>query len=1239
MRRLLELAKAGQLTSAHVRSVASSVGAAERTVWRWLDRARSTGMVTVEPRDRFAVDDALRRRLADLRGNVSALHRELVAAHAAGGPPAPSMATLQRAVARDLSPEARAGLAKDGQAAMAVEVFRQRAATYRSAAWEADQLEVSVEVDDGGRLVRPWITWFVDRASNAVCGIVVTPGPPSRESILAALRAAIIEDEPYGPPGGLPGKVRVDPANDVLADALGTALGVFAVDVGVEPLSKAVTTMLPADWSATTYEEFVVALLDWVRWWNTEHPMDALGRRTPLEAWLANPTPVSTVPTEDLRLFTLEDDGRRRKITGRGVRWRRRYYAAAWMAGQVGAEVRVRWMPHHDHEIEVFAAGTGAYLGAASLADQADREQVRTVRRAGVQLPDPGQATTLDGLVERLRLLKVLAGDPSYETIKDRVNALWAKASRPAGELAAKTTVVDAFRLGRRRLNTELVVAVVQALHPDVPYVAQWRQALQVIGGQSKAAAQVRVQGTLPPDLAGFTGRANELDRLRRVLGDRRGGGGAVVITAIEGMAGVGKTQLAIRAGHLLAREQPFDRVLFVNLRGFHPDPAQPPADPAAVLDGFLRLLGVPGQQIPHDLEARTALYRRLLTGTRALVILDNAAEADQVRPLLPETPGCPVLVTSRRSLTDLQPATHVAVDVFTPDEALRFLTRGAPQVPAGDDPDAATRIAERCGRLPLALGLVTGHMRVKPGWTLTDHADWLDERHRDRRLDTGVELALHMSYQDLPADRRRLLRLLALHPGHDLDAYAAAALGDTDLDTARTHLRHLCGDHLLQQDNPGRYTFHDLIRAYATTRAHDEDRLPDRRAALTRVFDHYLATTASAMNTLYPAQAHLRPEVLPAVTPSPTLSDPDTAVAWLDTERPTLVAVAAYTATHGWPTHTTRLSRTLHRYLQGGHHTDAETVHRHAHHAARHTGDPTEEAHALTDLGVAYWRLGRHAAADEHLQRALNLFQRTGDSAGEARTLNSLGIIADLSGRYRIAIDHYARALTLARETGDRDGEARTLTNLSIVEGRLGYHRSASDHCAQALTLAREAGDQDGEAHALNNLGDVELQSGRYGPAGEHLQQALTLFRQLGNSSGEAWTLDLLGTLNIRLGRLAEATEHLRQALTIFRETGDRDGEASALNGGGEAAHTAGRPADALAEHTAAHAIATDIGSREQQARAHTGLGHAHRALGAPALAREHYQHAMTLYDDLGTPEADQLRTHLNTVDGAGDS
>jgi len=615
-------------------------------------------------------------------------------------------------------------------------------------------------------------------------------------------------------------------------------------------------------------------------------------------------------------------------------------------------------------------------------------------------------------------------------------------------------------------------------------------------------------------------------------------------------------------------------------------------------------------------------------------VLLDNAATVDQVRPLLPDAAGCLTLITSRRSLTDLKPATQLTVDAFTPDEALTFLTGAVPGVPVGPDPDAAARIARRCGYLPLALSLITGHIRGAAGWTLTDHADRLDERHRDRRLDGDVEVALALSYQGLPGQQQRLLRLAALHPGQDFDAYAAAALAGIDLPTARAGLDHLRADHLLQPAGPDRYTLHDLVRAYAAGRAHDEDRPSDRRAALTRLFDHYLANSAAAMNTLHPAEADRRPHVSPPDNPAPDLTDPGAARDWLDTERPTLVAVVAHTAAYGWPGHTTGLARTLYRYLNGGYHSDALTVHGHAHQAARDSSDPIEQAWALTNLGNTHVELGRSGWGADYFRQALVLFRRAGDPIGQARALFSLGIGAERAGRYEAAIDYKRQAVTLYRQAGDVAGEGNTLRGLGLALRLAGRLAEAIDYYEQSLTLARRIGDRRSEASTLNYLGEAETESGRYEPAHDHLHQALALHRQGGNHVGEGSALDNLGLLHTRLGRPDRAIEYHRQALDILREIGDEYFNTWVLNGLGEAALAAGRPADALTHHAEACAIATDNGARDQQARARAGLGHAHRALGEPALAREHYQHALILYTELGVPEADQIRARLAELD-----
>ena len=865
--------------------------------------------------------------------------------------------------------------------------------------------------------------------------------------------------------------------------------------------------------------------------------------------------------------------------------------------------------------------------------------QSPTGRAAGafVMPPDPGSAVALDDLVERLRLLKVWAGDPSYGAITTRVNQAWTAAGRPAADLTGKTTVVDCFRTGRRRVNADLVLAVVQALHPDVGYVSQWRQALQVVGGQVRAAAQVRVQDELPPDLGSFTGRKSELDLLRNASPFRTAGDDRGLVCVIAGMAGVGKTQFAFHAAHLLIQDglavgSSVDQVLFANLRGFDPDPAQPPAEPAAVLEGFLRLLGVPGHQIPHDLDSRVAAYRARLTGTRTLVMLDNVADHPQVAPLLPDArdSGCLVLITSRRALPALDPGLHLRLDVFDPGEAQDYLARATPGVPIGDDPQAVIRIAHRCGHLPLALGLVAAHIAAAPGWTLTDHADRLDERHSTRRLDTGVEAALDLSYRHLPTDRQRLLRLAALHPGQDLDAYAAAALTGTDRAGAQAHLDHLSRDHLLNQHTPGRYAFHDLVRAYAITRAGDQDSPPARRAALTCLFDYYLATSAAAMDTLYPGDTTTRPSIPDPGTPTPDLTDPDAALAWLNIERPTLTAVAAHAATDGWPTHAGRLSVTLFRYLVG-HHDAASIIHEHALLAARGTGDLNAQAHALTNLGSLEVSLGRYGPAGDHLREALARFRRTGDRVGQTRPLSTLGVIEARQGRHRSAIEHFQQILRLCQQTGNVAGEARALTNLGINEARLGRYETALDHHRQGLDLTRQAGDQLGEAWALRTLALVETRLGRYEPAHEHLQEAGARYRQLGNRTGEAWMLDSLGHLQTLRGRLTQAGELHQQALTVFLETGLRDGHVSALNGLGEAA---GRPAEAVKHHTHALTLATDTGDRDQQARAHAGLGRAHHTLEQPALAQHHYRHAQALYTDLGAPEANEIATVLATLE-----
>ncbi|TDO33159.1 tetratricopeptide repeat protein [Paractinoplanes brasiliensis] len=830
-------------------------------------------------------------------------------------------------------------------------------------------------------------------------------------------------------------------------------------------------------------------------------------------------------------------------------------------------------------------------------------------------LPDPAGAGAVDDLVERLRLLKVWAGDPSYGTILSRVNEAWTAAGRPASELTRRSTVADCFRPGRRRLNTDLIMAVVSALHPEPDYVDRWRQALRTVTGESEAVAQVRVRDSLPQDLPGFTGREVELERLRREP-----------VCLIEGMAGVGKTQLAVHAGHLLG---PFERVLFVNLRGFHPDPAQPPAGPAAVLDGFLRLLGVPSQRIPRTPAGRAELFRELLSGVRGLVVLDNADSEEQVRPLLPG-PDCLTLITSRRRLPV---GTPLEVDVFTPGEAATFLAAATGDAPAAPDPEALGRIAERCGRLPLALSLLAGHITSLPGWTLADHADRLDDRHRDRRLDTGVELALDLSYRHLPPEQQRLLRLAALHPGQEFDAYAVAALAGIEPPDARRMLEQLGRDHLLQPAAAGRYVLHDLVRAYAVTRTRDEDPPRARRAALTRLFDFYVATTTAATNVVYPDEAYRRRERATAGPPGPDLPSLESAVAWLEAERHSILAVAAHTATQGWPGHTVTLAEELYRYLAGGHPGDALTLFTHAVNAARERGDPAEQALVVLHLGFTHLLLGHLEEAAEHFRQSLGLMRETGDVGGQARVLYNLSMVDQRTGKNAAAAEQLRQALELYRRAGDPVGEGNGLCALSIALDRMGQFAEAADLARQSLEQAVARGSVHGQAYALIVLGDIETRTGCLADAGEHLRQALTLYGQLGNTASEANVLDSLGLLHTRMGKPDEAAGFHEQSLRINHELGSTIGEMWALNGLGEAAQEARRPEEALAHHTAALGLADEASDYLQEARAHAGLGRARQALGDVAQARDHYERALAIYTECDAPEAGAIHALLTTA------
>lgn len=757
--------------------------------------------------------------------------------------------------------------------------------------------------------------------------------------------------------------------------------------------------------------------------------------------------------------------------------------------------------------------------------------------------------------------------------------------------------------------------------------------------------AQPAVPRELPRRVAHFVGRAEELAALTGLL-DRAGDGmpGTVVISAIGGTAGVGKTALAVEWAHRVTERFPGGQ-LYVDLRGYHPDRPVPAAD---ALAGFLRALGVPGQDIPAEEAERAARYRSLLAGRRMLVVLDNASMVEQVRPLLPGGPACAVVVTSRDALAGLvarDGAQRLDLGLLRLEDAIGLL-RALIGARVDADPAAAVALAGHCCRLPLALRVAAEFAAGRPDIPLAELVSELaDQQRRLDLLDAGgdprtaVREVFSWSCQHLDTDTARAFRLFGLHPGPDFDDGAAAALADASIEDARRLLDQLTRAHLIQQAGPDRYGLHDLLRAYARELSAAEDTEEERRAALTRLFDHYLYTADAAVTALFPAESHRRPRLPTSAIPPSPIQDSSAALAWLDAQRANLVTTAAHTVGNGWSRHATRLAAVLFRYLQaGGHYPEAVTIHGHACRAARLNGDRAAEATALTSLGLVYFRQGRYEQATSHLQQALTMHCQAGDRTGQARALSNLGLVEFQQGRCQHAAGYFQQALTLHRQNGDRIGEAGVLCNLGYASQRQGNLERATDCLRQALAVSRQTGDRTGQARALGHLGLVSLRQGRDQQATGHFREALAMFRDIGERSGEAYNLANLGQVSLGQGHYEQAAVLYREALAMFRDFGDRSGEADALNGIGAILLATGRPDDARVHYDTALSLASQIGDLDQQARAHDGFGRARHMVGDLGGAHRHWQQALVLYTELDVPEADQVRAQLTaTANGRG--
>lgn len=650
----------------------------------------------------------------------------------------------------------------------------------------------------------------------------------------------------------------------------------------------------------------------------------------------------------------------------------------------------------------------------------------------------------------------------------------------------------------------------------------------------------------LPATISEFVGRAHELDILNAQLDRATVDGSTVVITAIGGTAGIGKTTLALYWARTHIDQFP-DGQLYVDLRGF--SHSGTPITPATAIRSFLDAFQVPAEKIPANLDDQAALYRTLVEDRRLAIVLDNARNADQVWPLLPGSPSCMVLITSRQQLGSLiarKQATHIILDFLTTTEARQLFTNffGAKRIRA--EPEAVDELIQRCVGLPIALSITAARILLDPHLPLSALVGELrEERQRLDALSTGdspetdIRAVFSWSYTALSPQAARLFRLLGVHPGPDIDLYAAASLaGLPEPDTSEL-LAELTRAYLLKQHIPGRYQFHDLLRVYASEQATTEEPETQRRAALHRVLDYYLYTSFVGNRHLDPHRDPITLDVPQRGVVPCQITDYQQSWEWFAAERAVLLAAIDYAATHGFDTHAWQLPWTVTTFLNlQGHWRDRLLTQQTALAAAERLGDPAAEALSLRLLGHTHTRpgrAGRYAEALVYLQKALILYQDLDDLNGQIITHQHLCLVWERQSRYTESLTHAQHALDLSRTTGNYVLQARALNTLGWYHALLGNHQQALIHCQQALALQRELDDRRGEANTLDSLGYAHHHLGQHTQAITCYHQSVTLFRDLGDCCNEAETLAHLGDAHHATGNHPAARETWQQALTIF--------------------------------------------------------------------------------------------------------
>ena len=721
---------------------------------------------------------------------------------------------------------------------------------------------------------------------------------------------------------------------------------------------------------------------------------------------------------------------------------------------------------------------------------------------------------------------------------------------------------------------------------------------------------------TLPPETVEFAGRSEELGLLTAEHGD------TPRISVIEGMPGVGKTALAVHAARVVSAQYP-DGVLYLNLHT--DDPGSPSLDPAEALHRLLRMLTVPATQIPATVGERAALWRAQLSRRRVVVILDNAARHDQIRPLLPMAGRCLILITTRRRLPDLAGARTLTLDVLSVDDAVTLFQRVAGRGRAQDE-DAVAAAVALCGRLPLAIQLTAGRLAQDCPPRLADLIGELSQPPAQLggagAASPEVMSAFDLSYRALEPDHQRFFRRLGVSPCAYVSLQAAAALGGCTLAEAEKALAALLDHHLLARAGAGQFRFHDLIRGYAAVCAARADPGAEQRQALARLLDYYLHTADKADRVLHPFRRRMPVSVTHPPAASPALGTPEDAAGWLDSEWRNILQAAQCAGKHEWKRKCADLTHVLAEFVEiRAYWEEAIASHTLALQACRDVADPARIAQASLELSVVSQQTGRHEATLPLAEDAAAIYRSLADRRGEAEALDQVGMAHQRAARSREALAYFHEARILYHDAADQRGVASTLSHSGIACWHLGRYPEAIHHLRAALSLYRDVGDRRGEAKTLNNLGRMQLYCGYHRDALEGYQQSLEIFTEIGGAQNEAILYHNIGGVHHYKGSYEEGLAAFRRALAIYRDIGDLPNEADVLNDIGAIYQSAECYDEALIHHQQARSIAEEIGNLSQQVIALRRIADVRRGSGQHGEAFDHYHTALRMAREIGDP------------------